>query len=262
MVTGKEIAERLNAHSTSIQKAGFGMTQVVDRAALIQFLSGRRKAAGAWKPEKAALADEWYCELTGEQPMDAAPQRIKTANTSLEVFNEGGSAVRKQATLTISKPTTTIPSQKPDNPQPGENLTASRNFLRSGGFASSMLVVAIVAQTLHTATFFYFITPVPDSILRYVTAGVVGIGVDAAALVATIQSQRKWYLWVFAVIHFGINMSAHFRFADNFGDLDTTTYHFWFDSALLSGAVAFAVYCYSNVFAFNGLAQGKETRNA
>lgn len=262
MVTGKELAERLGMHPTSIQKAGFSMSDELDSETLIRFLEGRRKAAGAWKPDKAAIADAWYCELTGGQPMEAAAQRTATNKTSLEVFSEGRSGLKKRATLPTSDRIDILTSPQPASPQPGANLVASQNFLRSGVFASSMLVVAIVAQTLHTATFFYFITPVPDSILRYVTAAVVGIGVDAAALVATIQSQRKWYLWAFAAIHFGINMSAHFRFADNFGDLDTTTYHFWFDSALLSGAVAFAVYCYSNVFAFNGFTQGKETRNA
>lgn len=246
MVTGKDIIERLGMHPTSIQSQ-----KKFSHEDLVEFLSKRRKAGGAWKPEKAERADAWYCELTGESPVEqSAIARVKTRQTSLEVHNNGVSLQQKPATLPTSTPQPLPHSENNDIVQPGANLGASQNFLRSGGFAASMLVVAIVAQTLHTATFFYFITPVPDSILRYLTAAVVGIGVDAAALVATIQSQKKWYLWAFAGIHFGINMSAHFRFADNFGDLDTTTYHFWFDSALLSGAVAFAVYCYSNVFAF------------
>lgn len=227
-------------HPTSIQSR-----KEFDREELIRFLAERRKPAGAWRPEKAALADAWYCELTGDTPLPTESAKPRSDESGI-----------------IPKPPPAAPPQKPSPPSTlpkpantekapqNANLGASQNFLRSGGFAASMLIIAIVAQTLHTATFFYFITPVPDSILRYLTAAVVGIGVDAAALVATIQSQKKWYLWAFAGIHFGINMSAHFRFADNFGDLDTTTYHFWFDSALLSGAVAFAVYCYSNVFVF------------
>ena len=241
MVTGKELADRLGMHPTSIQKAGFGMAQELDSDVLIQFLSGRRKASGAWKPEKAALADAWYCELTGQQPA-----QIFDIVPSENTHPDRRPVPSKPRTRPLPIPE---PAQ-PANSAPAQNLTPPKNFLRSDGFTITMLLVAIAAQTLHTATFFYFITPVPDSILRYVTAGVVGIGVDAAALVATIQSQRRWYLWAFALIHFGINMSAHFRFAGNFAELETDTIHFWFDSALLSGAVAFAVYCYSSVFAF------------
>ena len=244
MVTGKELVDRLGMHPTSIQKAGFGMTEELDNEKLIQFLAGRRKAAGAWRPEKAAIADAWYCELTGEQP-----------SASFEIIPTDGQASSLPAKRTRpAKPRTEFVratgTESGANGAHNANLAASQNFLRSEGFSVTMLVIAVIAQTLHTATFFYFITPVPDSILRYATAGVVGIGVDAAALVATIQSQRRWYLWAFAFIHFGINMSAHFRFADNFGEIETDTIHFWFDSALLSGAVAFAVYCYSSVFAF------------
>lgn len=240
MVTGKEIIERLGMHPTSIQSR-----KEFTPEDLIRFLADRRKPAGAWRPEKAALADAWYCELTGDTPLPTEAAKPRS--------DESGIIPQPPPAAPPQKPSPTSTLPKPANTEKAPqnaNLDASQNFLRSEGFTIVMLIIAIVAQTLHTATFFYFLTPVPDSILRYVTAAVVGIGVDAAALVATIQSQKKWYLWAFAGIHFGINMSAHFRFADSFGDLDTTTYHFWFDSALLSGAVAFAVYCYSNVFAF------------
>lgn len=252
MVTVKEIVKRLGMHPTSIQKLGKTMSDELTQEELIQFLAERRKPAGAWRPEKAAIADAWYCELTGEVPI------VYPGNGDIQI-TASPSNEPIVIVLPDKTPATHTPRKRPDpthtkdgneNGALGANLTPSKNWLRSDTFTIVMLLVAIVAQTLHTATFFYFITPVPDSILRYVTAGVVGIGVDAAALVATIQSQRKWYLWTFALIHFGINMSAHFRFADNYGEIDTSTIHFWFDSALLSGAVAFAVYCYSSVFAF------------
>lgn len=237
-------------HPTSIQKLGKTMGDELTQEELIQFLSDRRKPAGAWRPEKAAIADAWYCELTGDEPLPGSGDIEITMRPDIEPIN----IILPESAPPTHKPRTRLPATntKPgnENGAPDANLTPPTNFLRSDTFTIVMLLVAIVAQTLHTATFFYFITPVPDSILRYVTAGVVGIGVDAAALVATIQSQRRWYLWAFALIHFGINMSAHFRFADNFGELETGTIHFWFDSALLSGAVAFAVYCYSSVFAF------------
>ena len=252
MVTVKEIVERLGMHPTSIQKLGKNMGDELNRDELIQFLTDRRKPAGAWRPEKAAIADAWYCELTGEAPIvypGSGDVQI-THRPDIEPIN----LVLRESEMPTRKERTRLPATntkaETENGAPDANLTPPKNFLRSDGFTIVMLLIAIVAQTLHTATFFYFITPVPDSILRYVTAGVVGIGVDAAALVATIQSQRRWYLWAFALIHFGINMSAHFRFADNFGEIETGTIHFWFDSALLSGAVAFAVYCYSSVFAF------------
>lgn len=113
----------------------------------------------------------------------------------------------------------------------------------------SMLVLAIVAQCLHTSTFFYFITPIPVDVIRFTAAVVVGLAVDSAALVKTIQSGKRIYLLVFALVHFGINMSAHFRFASRFDELDTTSFQFWIDSFILSFAVAYAVYCYAEAFA-------------
>src|SRR5690606_28573858 len=70
------------------------------------------------------------------------------------------------------------------------------HFLKSEGFMVAMLVLAILAQVLHTATFFYFVTPIPVDLIRFIAAVVVGLAVDSAALVKTIQSGRRIYLVV------------------------------------------------------------------
>lgn len=238
-VTGKELAERLGMHPTSIQKAGIGLADELDSDRLIQFLAGRRKAAGAWRIEKAAVADAWYCELTGATP---------SINGASEIIPTPPPTVRPQR----SSPPAILPTPaKEENAAPDANLRPDQkqHFLKSEGFMVAMLVLAILAQVLHTATFFYFVTPIPVDMIRFVAAVVVGLAVDSAALVKTIQSGRRIYLIVFAIVHFGINMSAHFRFASRFDELDTTSFQFWIDSIILSFAVAYAVFCYAEAFA-------------
>ncbi len=238
-VTGKELAERLGMHPTSIQKAGIGLADELDSDRLIQFLAGRRKAAGAWRIEKAAVADAWYRELTGATP---------SINGTSEIIPTPPPTVRPQR----SSPPAILPTPaKEENAAPDANLRPDQkqHFLKSEGFMVAMLVLAILAQVLHTATFFYFVTPIPVDMIRFVAAVVVGLAVDSAALVKTIQSGRRIYLIVFAIVHFGINMSAHFRFASRFDELDTTSFQFWIDSIILSFAVAYAVFCYAEAFA-------------
>jgi len=249
MVTGKELTDRLGMHPTSIQKQGIGVETVLDRDALIQFLGTRRKAAGQWRAEKAALADAWYCELTGEERITPDPEYTATMTFKAAdpITSEKREPVYPQRT-TIDL-TTTEPTGKIIAPDANVKPVEKTHFLRSEGFMVAMLVLAILAQVLHTSTFFYFVTPIPIDYIRIITAIVVGLAVDSAALVKTIRSGRHIYLVIFAVVHFGINMSAHFRFASRFDEIDTATIQFWFDSALLSFAVSYAVYCYAEAFA-------------
>lgn len=261
MVTGKELTDRLGMHPTSIQKQGIGAETVLDRDTLIQFLGTRRKAAGQWRAEKAALADAWYCELTGEERITTQPGYTTTVTfkaekslfdddrkfTAVNALPEKREPVYPQRT-TVNL-TTTEPGGKIIAPDANKKAVTKTHFLRSEGFMVAMLVLAILAQVLHTSTFFYFVTPIPIDPIRIITAIVVGLAVDSAALVKTIRSGRHIYLVIFAVVHFGINMSAHFRFASRFDEIDVDTIQFWFDSALLSFAVSYAVYCYAEAFA-------------
>lgn len=259
MVTGKDIIERLGMHPTSIQSR-----KEFSRDDLVEFLSQRRKAAGAWRPEKAALADEWYCELTGAERVTSSPDytttvTFKSEKTLFDGNQDGQKLIGVNALPEKREPvypqrttmaiTTTEPGGKIVAPDANLKAEPKTHFLRSEGFMVSMLVLAILAQVLHTSTFFYFVTPIPIDYIRIVTAIVVGLAVDSAALVKTIRSGRHIYLVIFAVVHFGINMSAHFRFAGRFDEIDTGTIQFWFDSALLSFAVSYAVYCYAEAFA-------------
>lgn len=251
-------------HPTSIQKAGFGMADELDSDTLIRFLANRRKAAGAWKPEKASLADVWYCELTGAERITSetgytttvtfkAEKPLFDADKHGQKFTPASDLPEKREPVYPQRTTVALTTTEPGGKivAPDANLKAETkpHFLRSEGFMVSMLVLAILAQVLHTSTFFYFVTPIPINYIRIVTAVVVGLAVDSAALVKTIRSGRHIYLVIFAVVHFGINMSAHFRFASRFDELDTSTLQFWFDSALLSFAVSYAVYCYAEAFA-------------
>lgn len=263
MVTGKELAERLGMHPTSIQKAGFSMADELDSETLIRFLADRRKAAGAWRPEKAAIADAWYCELTGSEPLEvpgASDEPIVPVERSIKPAQEKreapAQAKRAAAAHTYAQAMEIV---APDaNLRPAPKV----HFLKSEGFMVAMLVLAILAQVLHTATFFYFVTPIPVDVIRFVAAVVVGLAVDSAALVKTIQSGRRIYLIVFAIVHFGINMSAHFRFASRFEELDTTGFQFWVDSFILSFAVAYAVFCYAEAFAIQKNAPTVQTVSA
>ena len=263
MVTGKELAERLGMHPTSIQKAGFSMSDELDSETLIRFLADRRKAAGAWRPEKAAIADAWYCELTGSEPIGCAGRFDEhTAPTERAVKPTQEKRAAPVPAKRVQSPPTYTPAMEIAAPDANLRPVTKVHFLKSEGFMVAMLVLAILAQVLHTATFFYFVTPIPVDVIRFVAAVVVGLAVDSAALVKTIQSGRRIYLIVFAIVHFGINMSAHFRFASRFEELDTAGFQFWVDSFILSFAVAYAVFCYAEAFAIQKNAPTVQTVSA
>lgn len=66
-ITVKELADRLSMHPSNFTKMGKSVSDVFDRDELIRFLESRRTAKGAWKAEKAALADLFWRELMGYQ---------------------------------------------------------------------------------------------------------------------------------------------------------------------------------------------------
>lgn len=238
MTTGKDIANRLGMHPTSLQKSGIGMNVEIDKQDLIRFLGGRIKPSGAWRAEKAAAAEQWYLELTGGSIPDASN------DTEPHI-------------PTLPKPEweRPLPKRRPNIPvqeiAPVQKGAIETHWLRSDQTMVVMLVVATCAQILHTSSFFYFITPIPGDVFRIMTAILVGFAVDSAALIKTIRSGNRIYLVVFAVGHFFVNLSAHFRFLERTeSDIDTTTWLFFGESCLLSFLVAFAVYSYSEAFAF------------
>lgn len=232
MTTGKDIANRLGMHPTSLQKAGIGMKADISRDELIRFLEGRVKPSGAWKGEKAAAAAEWLSEITGipaespDKPIPAPPLPMPQRPSP--------------------------PKPRPTSPiAPVQNSAIETHWLKSDQTMVTLLVIATGAQILHTSSFFYFITPIPGEIFRIITAILVGFAVDSAALIKTIRSGNRIYLIIFAIGHFFVNLSAHFRFLEKQqADIDTTTWLFFGESCLLSFLVAFAVYSYSEAFAF------------
>ena len=246
MTTGKEISQRLGMHPTSLQKAGIRMAAAIDRQDLILFLEGRVNPAGAWKSEKAASAAEWYKELTGED--------ISTAGVDDQQYLVTGYPSVKPLPQPIPKP---APSPKPQ-PKHGTDKspvpmpeTIAKHWIKSDATMVVLLLIATGAQILHTSSFFYFITPIPGDVFRIATAILVGFAVDSAALIKTIRSGNRIYLLIFGIGHFFVNLSAHFRFIEKAEtDIDTTTYLFFAESCLLSFLVAFAVYSYSEAFAF------------
>jgi hypothetical protein len=234
MTTGKDIANRLGMHPTSLQKAGIGMAIEIQDTELIRFLESRIKPSGAWRPEKAAVAAQWYSELTGASL--PAPSQDHEPNA------------KEQLTQIPARPRK--PRQQIEF-SPVQNGAIETHWLRSDATMVALLVVATGAQILHTSSFFYFITPIPGEVFRIVTAILVGFAVDSAALIKTIRSGNRIYLIIFAIGHFFVNLSAHFRFLERTeSDIDTTTWLFFGESCLLSFLVAFAVYSYSEAFAF------------
>jgi hypothetical protein len=235
MTTGKDIANRLGMHPTSLQKAGIGMAIEVNDADLIRFLETRIKPSGAWRPDKAAVAAQWYSELTGSSI--SVPRIINPVTTS----EPGGQVTETK----IRKPRTQVEFA------PVQNSAIETHWLKSDQTMVTLLVIATGAQILHTSSFFYFITPIPGEIFRIITAILVGFAVDSAALIKTIRSGNRIYLIIFAIGHFFVNLSAHFRFLEKQqAEIDTTTWLFFGESCLLSFLVAFAVYSYSEAFAF------------
>lgn len=248
-------------HPTSIQKGGINADSVLTADQLLAFLSQRRKAGGMWKVEKAALADAWYCELTGETRITPDPESGATATENGQHSATPAPHSETPGSAVIPQPTSRPKPRQLPKPYDGKGAdvivpvepkyeVAEDHPLKSDGFMVFMLVMAIIAQILHTSTFFYFITPVDNVFLRYMIAVIVGVAVDSAALVTTIRRGNRLNLVIFAVCHFAVNMSAHFRFAEESEAIDVTAWHFYFDSVILSFLVSYAVYSYAETFAF------------
>lgn len=66
-ITVKELAGRLNMHPSNFTKMGKSVSDVFEKEELIRFLEARRIAKGAWRADKARLADIFWRELMGHE---------------------------------------------------------------------------------------------------------------------------------------------------------------------------------------------------
>lgn len=78
-ITVKELADRLSMHPSNFTKMGKSVSDVFEKEELIRFLESRRAPKGAWKAEKALLADRFWRELMGYE-LAPEPLPIKTEN--------------------------------------------------------------------------------------------------------------------------------------------------------------------------------------
>lgn len=76
-ITVKELADRLSMHPSNFTKMGKSVSDVLSREELIHFLESRRTPKGAWKAEKAALADRFWRELNGEKVKPVQPEKTE-----------------------------------------------------------------------------------------------------------------------------------------------------------------------------------------
>ena len=135
------------------------------------------------------------------------------------------------------------PAQEP-TPEPAQTrATFDGHFLRTDGFLFVTLCAAMIGQMAHTSWVFYRNIPEEQPIeLRVILAIVCAIGVDCTALVMTVKRGGIRYLITFALIHFAVNLTAHFQDSEEVGWGGGLVF------ILLSGVLAFSNFSYTDLF--------------
>jgi len=105
------------------------------------------------------------------------------------------------------------------------------------------LCAAMIGQMAHTSWVFYRNIPEEQPLeLRVILAIVCAIGVDCTALVMTVKRGGIRYLITFALIHFAVNLTAHFQDSEEVGWGGGLVF------ILLSGVLAFSNFSYTDLF--------------
>ena len=135
------------------------------------------------------------------------------------------------------------PAQEP-TPEPAQTrATFDGHFLRTDGFLFVTLCAAMIGQMAHTSWVFYRNIPEEQPLeLRVILAIVCAIGVDCTALVMTVKRGGIRYLITFALIHFAVNLTAHFQDSEEVGWGSCLVF------ILLSGVLAFSNFSYTDLF--------------
>lgn len=135
------------------------------------------------------------------------------------------------------------PAQEP-TPEPAQTrATFDGHFLRTDAFLFVTLCAAMIGQMAHTSWVFYRNIPEEQPLeLRVILAIVCAIGVDCTALVMTVKRGGMGYLITFALIHFAINLTAHFQDSEEVGWGGGLVF------ILLSGVLAFSNFSYTDLF--------------
>jgi len=135
------------------------------------------------------------------------------------------------------------PAQEP-TPEPAQTrATFDGHFLRTDGFLFVTLCAAMIGQMAHTSWVFYRNIPEEQPLeLRVILAIVCAIGVDCTALVMTVKRGGIGYLITFALIHFAVNLTAHFQDSEEVGWGSGLVF------ILLSGVLAFSNFSYTDLF--------------
>ena len=108
-------------------------------------------------------------------------------------------------------------------------------------FLFIVFIAAMVVQMEHTIALAKNASKLSSEILQYLSAGLFAFSFQFTGLLMTIRSGKRWYLILFAIIEFFVNILYYKPWVDN--DLNN-----WVVSLLLSAAIPFAIYCYSELF--------------
>lgn len=126
------------------------------------------------------------------------------------------------------------------------------DWIKSRWFLVLSMLVLFCAQAIHTAGFVWHNTPVESNpFLRIALAVLCAVGIDLVALVMTAHGGGKFYLYIFAGVHFTFNILFHTQqyLIDAFVDLSLLEFMVKvLGAGMLSGALAFSLFSYTELF--------------
>lgn len=126
--------------------------------------------------------------------------------------------------------------------RPQKSSSTAVAFFKSEGFLFLVFLAAIGWQVAHTANIEMRVSNESSQMTKIALSYLFAAAVQFTALLMTINTGKIEYLQVFAFIEFVINMIYYEPW--NRGNDPT----YWLTTIVLSGAIAFTIYSYSELF--------------
>lgn len=176
-------------------------------------------------------------QKSGSKPRKSKPARKQNARK------------HKQQTEVLPAQQTT---QEPVANTAQDHKVRAGDWIKSRWFLVLSMLVLFCAQAIHTAGFVWHNTPVESNpFLRIALAVLCAVGIDLVALVMTAHGGGKFYLYIFAGVHFTFNILFHTQqyLIDAFVDLSLLEFMVKvLGAGMLSGALAFSLFSYTELF--------------
>lgn len=172
-----------------------------------------------------------------DQTIHAARQMANELGLSIEQPSQVAKIATKTVTAVERKATATLKSKSTKKKARIWSFNIEK-FLKGTNFLMLVLLCAIAWQVHHTAT----VVDRMDDVQNTLSNVAFAIAIQFTALLMTIHNGGVNYLRTFAVIEFAINMAYYRPWHGDGSPID-----FWCISVLISGTIAYTIFCYSKL---------------